>query len=80
LQGHKGYVSRYPFRCGTPSVKLSPRVTRLSFDCWFPAEWGGAMTGPLSLSPRGRIYNLTITDAVDCEIIDAEVELSPGRY
>jgi hypothetical protein len=46
----------------------------------FPVEWGGAATGPLGMSPRGRIYNLTITDPVDVEIIDAEVELSPGRF
>ena len=38
------------------------------------------MTGPLGMSPRGRIYNRTITDAVDVEIIDADLELSPGRY
>ena len=32
------------------------------------------------MSPRGRIYSLTITDPVDVEIIDAKVELSPDRY
>jgi hypothetical protein len=33
-----------------------------------------------AMSPRGRIYNLTITDPVDVEIIDADLELSAGRY
>ena len=31
------------------------------------------------MSRRGRIY-ITITDPVDVEIIDADVELSPRRW
>jgi hypothetical protein len=47
-----------------------------------PVEWGGAAAGAggLGVSPRGRIYNLTITDTVDVELIDADIEVSPGRY
>jgi hypothetical protein len=33
-----------------------------------------------AMSPRGRIYSLAIQDAVDVELIDADLELSPGRY
>ena len=49
----------------------------------FRVEWGGAATGTggLGVSPRSRIYNLTIADPVDVEIVDADLELSPpGRY
>jgi hypothetical protein len=45
----------------------------------FPVEWGGAATGALGMSPRGRIYNLTITDQVDVEIVDANIEVRAGQ-
>lgn len=47
-----------------------------------PVEWGGAAAGAggLGVSPRGRIYNVTLSDAVDVELVDASIEVSPGRY
>lgn len=46
------------------------------------ACWGNASSGAggLGVSPRGRIYKLIITDSVDVALIDADIEVSPGRY
>ena len=34
----------------------------------------------LGISPRGRIYNVALSDAADVELIDADLELSPGKF
>jgi hypothetical protein len=47
-----------------------------------PVEWGGAAAGAggLGVSPRGRIYNYQNSDAADIELLDADIEVSGGRY
>jgi hypothetical protein len=87
--GTSGLTSGDGKRGGAPAPALAPILDSTNYytgpsaqshNLVFPVEWGGAITGPLGVSPRGRIYNITITDPVDVEIIDADLELSPGRY
>jgi hypothetical protein len=46
-----------------------------------PVVWGDSSTaGGLGRSPRGRLYRLTLSDIADMALIDADIEVSPGRY
>jgi hypothetical protein len=61
---------------------LTVTATAATNNSMATLEFGGAASGAggLGVSPRGRIYQLTDTEAGDIALIDADIEVDSGRF